>query len=148
MATLAGPATAAGAIVGTLHYMSPEQIEARDADVRSDIFAFGLVLYELIAGKRPFDGKSSGSIIASILKDQPQPIAELCPGTPRGIDRIVRTCLEKDPDSDGSRPGTSSTRSTGRWLTPPRRATGRSVCALVRDGLVCGGGRRSRRCSL
>ena len=98
MATLAGPATGAGAIVGTLHYMSPEQVEARDADVRSDIFAFGLVLYELITGKRPFDGKSSGSIIASILKDQPQPIAELCPGTPKGIDRIVRTCLEKDPD--------------------------------------------------
>ena len=98
MATLAGPATGAGAIVGTLHYMSPEQVEARDADVRSDIFAFGLVLYELITGKRPFDGTSSGSIIASILKDQPQPIAELCPGTPKGIDRIVRTCLEKDPD--------------------------------------------------
>jgi Tol biopolymer transport system component len=96
--TLAGPATGAGAIVGTLHYMSPEQLEARDADVRSDIFAFGLVLYELITGKRPFDGTSSGSIIASILKDQPQPIAELCPGTPKGIDRIVRTCLEKDPD--------------------------------------------------
>ena len=98
LTTFGGPATGAGAIVGTLQYMAPEQIEARDADARSDIFSFGLVFYELLTGKRAFDGASSGSIIASILKDQPQPISELSPSTPKGIDRVVRTCLEKDPE--------------------------------------------------
>ena len=149
MATLAGPATGAGAIIGTLQYMSPEQVEARDADVRSDIFAFGLVLYELITGKRPFDGTSSGSIIASILKDQPQPIAELCPGTPKGIDRIVRTCLEKDPDQRWQ--SARDIRHALDWEMARRvrvaAGTSRNVSAGVRVDSCCGRARRSRRCS-
>ena len=98
MTTIGGPATSAGVIVGTLNYMSPEQVEAKPVDARSDIFAFGLILYELITGKRVFDGTTAGSVIAAILKDQPPPIREVCPSTPKGIDRIVQTCLEKDPD--------------------------------------------------
>jgi eukaryotic-like serine/threonine-protein kinase len=98
MATVGGPATGVGTILGTLQYMSPEQLEAKDADARSDIFAFGVVLYELITGKRAFEGDSPASIIASILKGQPPPISQLCPMTPEGIDRVVQTCLEKDPD--------------------------------------------------
>jgi Tol biopolymer transport system component len=97
LTTIGGPATSAGVVLGTVQYMSPEQIEARDVDARSDIFAFGLVLYELITGRRAFDGPSHGSVAAAILKDQPLPISNLCPLTPKGIDRIVRTCLEKDP---------------------------------------------------
>jgi eukaryotic-like serine/threonine-protein kinase len=98
MATIGGPATGVGTILGTLQYMSPEQLEARDADARSDIFAFGAVLYELITGKRAFEGNTPASVIASILKGQPQPITQLSPMTPTGIDRVVQTCLEKDPD--------------------------------------------------
>ena len=98
MATVGGPATGVGTILGTLQYMSPEQLEAKDADARSDIFAFGAVLYELITGKRAFEGDSPASVIASILKGQPQPISQLCPMTPKGIDRVVHTCLEKDAD--------------------------------------------------
>ena len=92
------PLTNEGAVLGTLQYMSPEQIEGHEADARSDIFAFGLVLYELITGKRPFTGKSQASLIASILKEQPPPLGEMQPLTPPGLERVLQTCLEKDPD--------------------------------------------------
>ncbi|HEX5432248.1 MAG TPA: protein kinase [Bryobacteraceae bacterium] len=97
-ATQTMPLTAEGTILGTLLYMSPEQVEGQEADARSDIFAFGLVLYELITGKRPFTGSTKTSLIASILKDQPQPLRTLEPLTPAPLERIVQTCLEKDPD--------------------------------------------------
>jgi serine/threonine protein kinase/Tol biopolymer transport system component len=92
------PLTAEGTVLGTLHYMSPEQIEGQEADARSDIFAFGLVLYELITGKRAFEGKTRTSLVASILKDQPRPLSELQPLSPPALERVVATCLEKDPD--------------------------------------------------
>src|SRR5579863_9085055 len=97
-ATQTLPLTNEGSILGTLQYMSPEQIEGKEADARSDIFAFGLVFYELITGKRVFDGSTQASLIASILKDQPRPVSELQPVTPKALDRVVETCLEKDPD--------------------------------------------------
>jgi serine/threonine protein kinase len=90
--------TAEGSILGTLLYMSPEQVEGQQADARSDIFSFGVVLYELISGKRPFSGKSQASVIASILREQPQRLDELQPLTPSSIDGVVQTCLEKDPE--------------------------------------------------
>lgn len=90
--------TAEGSILGTLPYMSPEQVEGRDADARSDIFAFGVVLYELIAGTRPFTGQTQASLVASILKEEPRPLLEIEPRTPRGLAEVVRTCLEKDPE--------------------------------------------------
>jgi serine/threonine protein kinase len=88
--------TADGSILGTLPYMSPEQVEGHDADARSDIFAFGVVLYELIAGTQPFTGKTQANLVASILKEEPRQLFEMQPHTPRGLAEVVRTCLEKD----------------------------------------------------
>jgi Tol biopolymer transport system component/predicted Ser/Thr protein kinase len=90
--------TTDGSILGTVPYMSPEQIEGQDVDARTDIFSFGVVLYELITGSRPFTGKSHTSLIASILRSTPQPVRALQPLTPAGLDDVVQTCLEKDPD--------------------------------------------------
>ena len=96
--TMSTPLTAAGMIVGTFQYMAPEQLDGREADARSDIWAFGATVYEMATGKKAFDGHSQASLIASILKEEPRPIAELQPLTPPGLDRIVQRCLAKDPD--------------------------------------------------
>ncbi len=87
--------TQAGIIVGTVPYMSPEQIEAKPVDHRSDIFSLGIVLYEMATGARPFSGDSSPALMSSILKDQPRPITELRPEMPDGVWRLVARCLEK-----------------------------------------------------
>jgi eukaryotic-like serine/threonine-protein kinase len=92
------PLTARGMILGTFQYMSPEQIEGAEADARSDIWAFGCVLHEMLTGTRVFEGKTHASLIGAILKDQPKPISALHPAVPPGVDRIVATCLAKDPD--------------------------------------------------
>ena len=95
-ATAEASLTGQGTIVGTVSYMSPEQLQGRDADQRSDIFAFGLVLYEMLTGRRAFDGASPASVIAAIL-ERPAPIVE--PELQhRGVNRIIATCLAKDPD--------------------------------------------------
>ena len=96
--TASASVTVEGTVLGTLPYMSPEQIEGRDADARSDVFAFGIVLYELVAGKRPFAGTSPASLVASILKEEPAPLGDLQPQLPPGLADVVRTCLEKDPE--------------------------------------------------
>jgi serine/threonine protein kinase len=90
--------TAQGTIVGTYQYMSPEQLEGGEADARSDIFSFGSVLYEMTTAKKAFAAKSTASLIAAILKEQPRPISELQPMAPPALERVVKTCLEKDPD--------------------------------------------------
>ncbi len=92
------PLTTRGSILGTFQYMAPEQIEGADADGRTDIWAFGCVLYEMVTGKRAFEGKSQANLIASILEKQPPPMSELQPMTPPALSRIVRTCLSKSPD--------------------------------------------------
>src|SRR5262244_222740 len=100
-ATLAanvGPLTSQGTIVGTFQYMSPEQVEGREADVRSDIFSLGAVLYEMIAGRRAFEGKTTASTIAAIMAAEPQPVSTVQPMTPSDLDHIIRTCLAKDPE--------------------------------------------------
>ena len=97
--TAGAPLTGAGTILGTPQYMSPEQLEGAETDARTDLFAFGLILYELITGKRAFDAKSQASLIASILKEQPRPMSDVAPLTPAALDRLVATCLEKDPDN-------------------------------------------------
>jgi serine/threonine protein kinase len=96
--TVSRSLTAQGTIVGTMQYMSPEQLEGKEADARSDIFSFGAMLYEMATGKKAFEAKSQASLIAAILKDQPRPMRELQPMTPLLLDRIVKTCLAKDPD--------------------------------------------------
>jgi serine/threonine protein kinase/tetratricopeptide (TPR) repeat protein len=89
--------TEAGTVLGTLGYMSPEQVRGERADVRSDIFSFGCVLYEMLTGKRAFSGTSPGQTLAAILRDQPAQIAVSEAQVPAGVDRIVRRCLEKGP---------------------------------------------------
>jgi Tol biopolymer transport system component len=96
--TMTRALTAEGTIVGTFHYMPPEQIEGREADARSDIFAFGAMLYEMLTGRRAFAGDTGASLIAAILASEPPPISEQRPTTPPALDRLVRTCLAKDPD--------------------------------------------------
>jgi len=96
--TMAEPLTAQGTIVGTFQYMSPEQLEGKEADARSDIWALGCILYEMATGRHAFEGKSQASLIAAILEREPAPIAELQPMSPPGLDRLVRACLAKDPD--------------------------------------------------
>jgi Tol biopolymer transport system component len=96
--TNASPITAEGVIVGTVQYMSPEQIQGREADARSDLFAFGATLYEMVSGKRAFDGKSQISVASAILEKDPAPLATLQPLTPPSLDRLVSKCLAKDPE--------------------------------------------------
>ena len=90
--------TAQGTILGTFQYMAPEQLEGKDADVRTDIFTFGAVVYEMLTGKKAFDGKSQASVIAAIMHADPPAITTVRPVTPPALDRIVQTCLAKDPD--------------------------------------------------
>jgi Tol biopolymer transport system component/predicted Ser/Thr protein kinase len=90
--------TAQGTILGTFQYMAPEQLEGKDADARSDIFALGALLYEMATGQKPFQGKSQASLIAAILDRTPPPISTVQPMTPPALDRVVTTCLEKDPE--------------------------------------------------
>jgi predicted Ser/Thr protein kinase len=121
--------TAEQSVLGTLPYMSPEQIEGEDADARSDVFAFGVVLYELIAGRRPFAGKTQTGLIASILKEDPPPLDELRPSLPPGVVAVVRTCLEKDPENrwQSAREVRHALKWTAAAPSPPARA--RSVRA-------------------
>jgi serine/threonine protein kinase len=84
------PLTAQGAIVGTLQYMAPEQLEGKEVDARTDIFAFGAVLYEMATGKRAFEGKSQASLIAAILEREPPAMSSLQPMAPRAFDRVVK----------------------------------------------------------
>ena len=102
-ATLASPTgshplTAQGAVVGTFQYMSPEQVQGSEADARSDIFALGAVLYEMITGKRAFEGKTAASAMAAVLEREPVSVSAVQPATPPSLDRLVKTCLAKDPD--------------------------------------------------
>ncbi|MDQ5871398.1 MAG: protein kinase [Acidobacteriota bacterium] len=96
--TQAAPVTREGTILGTIQYMAPEQLEGREADSRTDIFAFGCVLYEMATGKKAFAGGTQASLISSILRDVPQPISHVQPMSPPALDRVVKTCLAKDPD--------------------------------------------------
>jgi serine/threonine protein kinase len=96
--TVSRALTAQGTIVGTLQYMSPEQLEGKDADPRSDIFSFGAMLYEMATAKKAFEAKSHASLIAAILKEDPRPMRDLQPMTPLLLEHIVKACLAKDPE--------------------------------------------------
>jgi serine/threonine protein kinase len=124
-ATRTTPVTQQGTIVGTFQYMSPEQVEGKEVDARSDIFSFGSVLYEMLTGRPAFSGKSQLSVASAILEKEPEPISTRPPLTPPALDRTIRVCLAKDPEerwqsardlllelkwiaSDGSRAGSRS----------------------------------------
>jgi predicted Ser/Thr protein kinase len=93
------PLTAEGTILGTMQYMAPEQLEGKEADARTDLFALGSMIYEMATGRRAFEGKSRASLIAAILERDPPLVSTLQPLTTPALDHVVRTCLAKDPDS-------------------------------------------------
>ena len=96
--TIAQPLTTEGTIIGTFQYMAPEQLEGRETDARSDIWALGCVLYEMATGVRAFEGKSQASLIATIMHTDPRPLRELAPASPQALDRLIGECLAKDPE--------------------------------------------------
>jgi Tol biopolymer transport system component len=129
--------TQAGVILGTVAYMSPEQAEGKAVDERSDIFSLGVTLYEMATGRRPFTGDSGLSVMSSILRDNPRPITDINPALPAGLSRIVRRCLDKDPDRRyhsakdvrndlaelTDAPGLATDASTSRASVPLRRSS-------------------------
>ncbi|HSN68158.1 MAG TPA: protein kinase, partial [Thermoanaerobaculia bacterium] len=139
--TMSRPLTAEGTIVGTFQYMAPEQLEGEEADARTDLFAFGAMLYEMATGKRAFEGKSQASVIAAILEREPPPVSRLDPMSPPALERLIRTCLAKDPDErwqsahdlrkelEWIREARSTPQATGD--APPRRATRAWIAAAV-----------------
>jgi serine/threonine protein kinase/Tol biopolymer transport system component len=135
------PLTEEGSVVGTLQYMAPERLEGRAADTRSDIFALGALLYEMVTGEKAFGGRSKTTIVAALARCSPPPIDEKIPGIPPAFDHIVRRCLARDPDDrwqsahdvsaqlqfihlTGSQSGIATRYLTfpWRWRTPLRRA--------------------------
>src|ERR1700745_3864308 len=98
MTPLQSPVTQAGTIVGTFQYMSPEQVEGKEVDGRSDIFSLGAVLYEMLTGNKAFEGRSQLSVASAILEKEPAPISAVKPMTPPGLDHAIKKCLAKLPD--------------------------------------------------
>jgi eukaryotic-like serine/threonine-protein kinase len=96
--TQASPVTQAGTVLGTFQYMAPEQLEGKEADARSDIFAFGAVLYEMATGRKAFSGTSQASLISAIMTSEPASISTIQPLTPSALDRVVKCCLAKDAE--------------------------------------------------
>jgi Tol biopolymer transport system component len=96
--TMSRPLTKEGTILGTFQYMAPEQLEGKEADARTDIWALGCVLYEMATGKRAFEGRSQASLISSIMSAEPAPIATISPLNPPALERLVRACLAKEPE--------------------------------------------------
>ena len=154
-ATQSEPLTGRGAILGTPQYMAPEQLEGKDADARTDIFAFGAVVYEMATGQRAFTGDSQASLIGAILKDEPPPMSTLQPVTPVALDYIVRTCLAKDPDDrwqsagdvvrqvrgiidGGSQPSVAVPDAAAPQAVGWRRAVVASLATLILGGAVIG----------
>ena len=110
-AAAGAPLTARGIVVGTIPYMSPEQLEGKEADARSDLFAFGAVLFEMATGRKAFEGKSHAAITAAILSSVPPAVSALRPTTPQALDRLIRGCLARNPETAGRRRTTSRFRS-------------------------------------
>jgi eukaryotic-like serine/threonine-protein kinase len=106
--------TQEGTILGTFQYMAPEQLEGKDADARTDIFAFGAVLYEMATGKKAFSGASQASLISAIMKEDPAPITTVSPLSPPALDHVARKCLAKDPEDRWQ--SAADLRSELRWI--------------------------------
>jgi Tol biopolymer transport system component len=135
------PLTAQGTIVGTLQYMAPEQLEGKQVDSRTDIFAFGTVIYEMATRQRAFEGKSQASVISAIMSFDPAPISTLQPMTPPALDRVVKKCLAKEPDERWQT--ATDLRGELKWIAessaqaaPPRSASAKDASALRPRWLV------------
>jgi serine/threonine protein kinase len=148
--------TTEGTVLGTLHYMAPEQLDGRDVDTRADIFSFGAVLFEMVTGLKAFDGESPARVMSAILRDEPTRVSTIVPITPAGLDALIHTCLAKDPNDRWQ--GLSDVARQLRWLrsslssgksgsgplpsgvvqrpSPPRRATWLRPALLIAGGLL------------
>ena len=113
--TMINPITEEGKIVGTLEYMSPEQLEGKSLDARTDVFSFGCIVYEMFTGQRAFSGGSAASLITAIMSTEPPAMASLAPVTPPALERLVRKCLEKNPDDRWQSAGDLATEL--RWIS-------------------------------
>jgi len=147
------PVTEQGTIVGTFQYMSPEQVEGKELDGRSDIFSLGAVLYEMVTGQKAFAGKSQLSVASAILEKEPTPISVLKPMTPPAVDHAIRRCLAKDPDDRwqtardlalemkwiaevGPLPGAASPSSTKKQVSPAMAWGFAATCLLALVAIV------------
>jgi len=136
----ASPLTSAGTILGTIQYMSPEQIEGKEADTRSDIFALGTVLYEMVTGRKAFPGKSQLAVATAILEKDPEPVSAVQPAVPPVLEHVIRRALEKDPDERWQR--AADLKAELRWALESRPAmqaateTAKNTLARVVVGAV------------
>src|SRR5688500_15337759 len=155
--TVGGPRTTLttqGTLLGTLHYMAPEQLDGREVDTRADIFAFGAVLYEMVTGLKAFEAETSARVMSAILRDEPGRVSTLVPITPAGLDELIHTCLAKDPNERWQGMGdvarqlrwlqTSLSAKSGTMAKPqaaaPRRRSSRAwpISAAAIVGLAAG----------
>ncbi len=145
--TQSAPLTAQGTIMGTFQYMAPEVVEGEEADARADIWAFGCVLYEMLTGQRAFAGKSQASLFGAILKEDAPSVSAVLPQVPPALDRIVRTCLAKDPNQrvQSAHDLLLNLQGGGRRIGGRRAGTGAGGAQVARPrGVGGGGGRRGR----
>jgi eukaryotic-like serine/threonine-protein kinase len=124
------PLTTEGTLVGTFQYMAPEQLEGEEADARSDIFGLGCVLYEMVTGRRAFEGKSTAKVVAAIMTTEPPPLTTLSPLTPVPLERAVKKCLAKDPEERWQSAGDLS--SELRWIAESGSQSGTAIPLPVR----------------
>ena len=119
-ATVTAPLTREGTVLGTLHYMAPEQLHGQEADAATDLFAFGAVLYEMVTGRKAFAADTDASLISAILRDEPPPLGVARPEAPHALDRVVRACLMKGPAERWQ--NARDLASELRWILEDRRA--------------------------
>ena len=146
MATMSKPLTVEGTILGTFQYMAPEQVQGHDADERSDLFALGVVLYEMITGKRAFAGKSQISVMSAILEKEPEPVSAAQPMAPLALDHVIQRAMAKDPNDRWQTARDlicelkwsteSATRTSATVPTAPGRKTREALAWLISGALA------------
>jgi Tol biopolymer transport system component len=134
LTSVASPLTQKGSIVGTFQYLAPEVLQGAEADARSDIFSFGCVLYEMVTGRRAFEGKSQLSVLSAILEQEPQPISVTQPLTPPMLERVIKECLVKDPAERFQ--SAHDVVMDLRWIADSSGAEGTTQSAKVKTSLL------------
>jgi serine/threonine protein kinase len=128
------PITQQGSILGTFQYMAPEQIDGQDADARTDIFAFGAVVYEMVTGKKAFEGKSQASLLGAIMHAEPPPMSTSARLAPPALERVVRKCLAKEPDARWH--SARDLRDELTWIAQPGTAVAAEPPVVTRRGAL------------